>query len=268
MKYSDSNNFSNQILRNRSFQGQVLNGADFSGADVRGCNFRNAQLAGANFLGAKIGLSRRQIAVLSAGAIAICLVVGDVLTRLILGTQGQVPGSGSWPFVLLLYGVLSAAGFASAIASKQPQTSAGRLARTISAILSGALLGFFYAGTATNNNSQAALAGMSIGGVLMFLVNSRIRSQFAQVAIASAGSVATYAAAFLFSATASAFLSTHKLFWGMCFGLLSLLYLWFAFVSFSALVREIGNAEGTSFRGANLADAKFDINYLYLKSKI
>jgi len=269
MKYSDSNNFSNQILRNRSFQGQVLNGADFSGADIRGCNFRNAQLAGANFIGAKIGLSRRQIAVLSAGAIAICLVVGDVLTRLILGAQGQVPGSGSWPFVLLLYGVLSAAGFASAIASKQPKTSkAGRLARTISAILSGALLGFFYAGTATNNNSQAAIAGMAIGGVLMFFVSSRIRGQFAQVAIASAGSVATYAAAFLCSATASAFLSTHKLFWGMCFGLLSLLYLWFAFVSFSAIVREIGNAEGTSFRGANLADAKFDINYLYLKSKI
>jgi len=113
---------------------------------------------------------------LSAGAIAICLVVGDVLTRLILGAQGQVPALGSWPFVLLLYGVLSAAGFASAIASKQPKTSkAGRLARTISAILSGALLGFFYAGTATNNNSQAAIAGMAIGGVLMFFVSSRIR---------------------------------------------------------------------------------------------
>jgi len=190
------------------------------------------------------------------------LVVGDVLTRLILAAQGQVPGSRSWPLVLLLYGVLSAAGFASAIASKQPKTSkAGRLARTISAILSGALLGFFYAGTATNNNSQAAIAGMAIGGVLMFFVSSPIRSQFAQVAIVSAGSVATYAAAFLFSATASAFLSTHKLFWGMCFGLLSLLYLWFAIVSFSAIVREIGNAEGTSFRGANLADTKFDINY-------
>ncbi|MBW3586638.1 MAG: pentapeptide repeat-containing protein, partial [Cyanobacteria bacterium 0813] len=117
MNNSALKNFSNQILRNRSFQGQVLNGADFSGADVRGCNFRNAQLAGANFLGAKIGLSRRQIAVLSGGAIAICLVVGDVLTRLILGTQGQVAGTRSWPFVLLLYGVLSAAGFASAIAS-------------------------------------------------------------------------------------------------------------------------------------------------------
>ena len=95
MNNSDLKNFSNQILRNRSFQEQVLNGADFSGADVRGCNFRNAELAGANFIGAKIGLSRRQIAVLSAGAIAICLVVGDVLTRLILGTQGEVPDSRS-----------------------------------------------------------------------------------------------------------------------------------------------------------------------------
>ncbi|MEG3978464.1 pentapeptide repeat-containing protein, partial [Microcoleus sp. herbarium8] len=148
MSYSDVNNFSNQVLRNRSFQGQVLNGADFGGADVRGCNFRNAQLVGANFIGAKIGVSGRQIAVLSAGAIAICLVVGDVVTRLILGTQGQVLGSRSWSFVLLLYGVLSAAGLAGAIARTQPPTSKiGRFAGTISAILSGALLGFFYAGT-------------------------------------------------------------------------------------------------------------------------
>ena len=197
----------------------------------------------------KLGFLGDRLLWLSAGAIAICLVVGDVLTRLILGAQGQVPGSRSWPFVLLLYGVLSAAGLAGAIACKYPKTSKlGRFAGTISAILSGALLGFFYAGSATNNNSQAALAGMAIGGVLMFFVSSRIRGQFAQVAIAAARSVATYAAAFLFSATASAFLSTHKLFWGTCFALLSLLYLWFSFVSFSAIVREIiGNAEGTSF---------------------
>jgi len=259
MNYSDSHNFSNQFLCNRSFRGQVLNGADFGGADVRGCNFSNAQLAGANFIGAKIGLSGRQVAVLSAGAIAICVIVGDVVTRLILSTQGQVPGSRSWPFVLLLYGVLSAAGIAGAIARTQrPTSKMGRLAGTISAMLSGALLGFFYAGTATNNNSQAALAGMAIGGVLMFFVSSRIRHQFAKIAIVAAGSVATYGAAFLFSATASAFLTTQKLFLGTCFALLSLLYLWFALLSFSATVREIANAEGTSFRGANLADAKFD----------
>jgi uncharacterized protein YjbI with pentapeptide repeats len=259
MNYSDVNNFSKQVLCNRSFRGQVLNGADFGGADVRGCNFRNAQLEGANFIGAKIGVSRRQIGVLSGAAIAICLIVGDVVTRLILGTQGQIPGSGSWPFVLLLYGVLSAAGIAGAIARTQPPTSkVGRLAGTISAILSGALLGFFYGGTATNNNSQAALASMAIGGVLMFFVSSRMRHQFAKIAIAAAGSVATYGGAFLFSATASAFLHAQKLFLGTFLGLLSLLYLWFAFLSFSAIVREIANAEGTSFRGANLTDAKFD----------
>jgi Pentapeptide repeats (8 copies) len=269
MNYSDANNFSNQVLCNRSFRGQVLNGADFGGADVRGCNFRNAQLESANFIGAKIGLSGRQFAVLCAGAIAICLVVGDVVTRLILSTQGQVLGSRSWAFVLLLYGVLSAAGLAGAIARTQrPMSKLGRFAGAISAILSGALLGFFYAGTATNNNSQAALASMAIGGVLMFFVNSRIRHQFAKVAIAAARSVATYGAAFLFSATASAFVSTQKLFLGTCFGLLSLLYFWLALLSFSATVREIANAEGTSFRGANLADAKFDINCINLKYKI
>jgi hypothetical protein len=37
---------------------------------------------------------------------------------------------------------------------------------------------------------------MAIGGVLMFFVSSRIRGQFAQVAIASAGSVASLRSSF------------------------------------------------------------------------
>jgi uncharacterized protein YjbI with pentapeptide repeats len=259
MIYSDANNFSNQNLRNRSFQGQMLDGADFSGADIRGCNFRNAQLVGANFQGAKIGISGKQLAILGGVAIAICLIVGDVLTRLILGTQGQIPESRSWSFVLLLYGVLSVAGIASVISTIQPETSkVGRFLTKISAILSGALLGFFYAGVATDNNSQAALAGMVVGGVLIFLISSRIRHQIVKIAIATAGSVVTYGGAFLFSATASAFLSTQKLFWGICFGLLSLIYLWFAFISFSSVIQEIRNTIGTCFKCANLTDAKFD----------
>lgn len=257
--YSQSDNFANQNLRNRSFRGKILNGADFSGADIRGCNFRKAQLAGANFQGAKIGISHEKIAIFSVVAIAICLVMGDVLTRLILGTQGQVPESPSWAFVLLLYGVLSVSGIVAAIGHVQPETlKLSRFARTVSGILSGTLLGFFYAGIATNNNSLVALAGMVIGGVLMFFISSRIRHQVVKVAIAAAGSVATYGAAFLLSATASAFLNTHKLFWGACFGILSLLYFWLALVSFSGTIREIGNAVGTSFSDANLTDAKFD----------
>jgi hypothetical protein len=196
----------------------------------------------------KIVTSRKQITILSAVAIATCLIVGDVLTRLILGTQGQIPGSRSWSFVLLLYGVLSVAGCACAIASKQPKTSKlARFAGTISAALSGALLGFFYAGTATNNNSTAALAGMVFGGLIMFFVNLRVRWQIVKVARSSAGSVSTYGAAFLFSATASAFMSTGQLFWGGFFSLVSLLYFWFACVSFAATIREIVNAESSFF---------------------
>lgn len=207
----------------------------------------------------RIGISRTQIAIVSAGAIAVCLIVGDVVTRLILGTQGQISESRSWSFVLLLYGVLSVAGCACAIASQQPKTSKlARFAGTISAILSGALLGFFYTGTATNNNSTAALAGMVFGGWIMFFVNLRVRWQIVKVAIASAGSVSTYGAAFLFSATASTFLSSGQLFWGGFFSLVSVLYFWFACVSFAATIREIVNAEGSSFRGANFTDVKFD----------
>jgi hypothetical protein len=197
----------------------------------------------------QIATSRKQITILSGVSIATCLIVGDVLTRLILGTQGQIPGSRSWSFVLLLYGVLSVAGCACAIASKQSKTSKlARLAGTISAVLSGALLGFFYAGTATNNNSTAALAGMVFGGLIMFFVNLWVRWQIVKVAISSAGSVSTYGAAFLFSATASTFMSTDRLFWGGFFSLVSLLYFWFACVSFAATIREIVNAESSYFK--------------------
>ncbi|MCU0540773.1 MAG: hypothetical protein MUE44_01125 [Oscillatoriaceae cyanobacterium Prado104] len=205
---------------------------------------------------AKLGFYRKQIVILSVVAIATCLIVGDAVTRLILGSQGQIPESRSWSFVLLLYGVLSVAGCACAIASKQQKTSQlGKLAGTISAILSGALLGFFHVGTATHNNSTAALIGMVFGGVLMFVISSRVRWQIVKVAIVAAGSVSTYGAAFLFSATASAFLSTGQIFWGAFFSLISVLYFWFTCVSFSATIREIANPECTDFRRENITDA-------------
>jgi beta-lactam-binding protein with PASTA domain len=47
-------------------------------------------------------------------------------------------------------------------------------------------------------------------------------------------------------------------FWGTFFSILALVYLWFALVSFSATIREIKNTVGTSFRGANLTNTKFD----------
>lgn len=60
---SQSLNFTNQDLRDRSFKGRNLVGADFSGADIRGCNFCRSQLKFANFANVRAGKSQRQTVV-------------------------------------------------------------------------------------------------------------------------------------------------------------------------------------------------------------
>ncbi len=71
---SQSLNFANQDLRDRSFEGKNLIGADFSGADIRGCNFCRSQLKEANFANVRAGKSQRQAAIASIMAFVIALM--------------------------------------------------------------------------------------------------------------------------------------------------------------------------------------------------
>ena len=71
---SQSLNFANQDLRDRSFKGKNLIGADFSGADIRGCNFCRSQLKAANFANVQAGASQRQNLIASIAAFGIALM--------------------------------------------------------------------------------------------------------------------------------------------------------------------------------------------------
>jgi Pentapeptide repeats (8 copies) len=251
--------FTNQNLRDRSFKGRVLNGANFSGADIRGCNFRRSQLIGANFVGARVGVSPRQGFLWSLFAVGVGWVLADALTRLILGAVGQIPGQSAWAFVLLLYAVLIGAGLAATLGATQRMQSATRLA----GVLVGALLGFFYAGTFTQNNPQAALIGMIVGGGGMGLVQWRVRWPPMAIATATANALMTYGATFMLSATASATLSTQPGLVGMLWGGLTVLYLGFTLITCRQIRRAFQAAAGTSFYGADLTDAKFDRTRLH-----
>ncbi len=259
MSDSPQHNFADRDLRNRSFKGQILNGADFSGADIRGCNFSNAQLVGANFERVKTGLSRRQLISILFTIAIVFFLLGDVLGRLIFNAQGEVPGSRSWSFVILLYTVLMVAGLAAGITAICGKTDAlGKVAIAVSSILSGAIVGFFYLGVLTNNNPIAALAGMLAGGSLMYFVNSQWHSQLAKIGIAAAAAITAYGATFVLSAIASSFFSVEIIFpWGIVFTLLSLVYFWLALVSFFHVIFQVQQAVGTSFKRANLTDAIF-----------
>lgn len=235
----------------------MLNGIDFSGSDLRGCNFKNAQLVGANLTGAKMGLSPLRMVCLSAIVLLVIWGVGHAHARLIFGSLGQTPEDKAWSYVLVLYGFLSLAGIVAAVAKVSPTLS--RWAEILSAAMTGALGGFFYAGSAANNNAQSAIAGAIAGAVLLCCLSVWMRARWMGLAIAAAGLINQYGAAFLIAANASAFLSTRQLLWGILLTLASLIYVWLTLISCQHVVRSLKQSASTSFLGANLTDARFDV---------
>jgi hypothetical protein len=77
---SQSLNFANQDLRDRSFKGKDLAGADFSGADIRGCNFYRSQLKAANFANVRAGKSQRQTIFASIISLVMALMFAGTMT--------------------------------------------------------------------------------------------------------------------------------------------------------------------------------------------
>ncbi len=250
--------FKNQNLQARSFQHQNLQGADFSGADIRGCNFNHAQLAGANFERVKAGLSPQKLVGLSGITIAIALLIADALSRLIFSALGQIPDGSAWSLVLVLYGVLSLAGASAGVSLlKNISLKISRLAGTVSAVVSGALLGFFYAGSASGNNPTVAIAGAIAAGLVLLVACVFGHQTLIKIAIATLTTVTTYAAAFLLGATASVSLSAQQSI-GFAWAIAALIYVWLTLNSLKSILRSLKLASTTSFQGTNLTDARFD----------
>lgn len=259
MASSSPLNFANQDLRNRSFKGQNLNGANFSGCDLRGCDFSHALLQGANFERVKTGQTPRQSIPSVVLALVVALLSADAFSKMIFGLLGRTPAEGGWSFVIALGVSLAISGtFSGLRVMMRPKSLARRIATIISGAMSGALLGFFYGGSTTDNNVQFAIAGAVLGGVLMALIAWRVRHPLVAVAVAAAGAVAGYGFAFFTGATAIAYLSAQKLVWGVFWGALSLGYIGLTMNSLILVVREIRHGCGTSFRRADLTNAKFD----------
>ena len=259
MASSSPLNFANQDLRNRSFKGQNLNGADFSGCDLRGCDFSHALLQGANFERVKTGQTPRQFIPSVVLAVVVALLSADAFSQMIFGLLGRTPAEGGWPFVIALGVSLAISGTFSGLRVRmRPKSLARRIATIVSGSMSGALLGFFYAGSTTDNNVQFAIAGAVLGGVLMALICLKVRHPLVGVAVAAAGAIAGYGFAFFTGATAIAYLSVQKFIGGVFWGALSLAYIGLTMNSLILVVREIRGGRGTSFRGADLTNAKFD----------
>ncbi len=264
MTSSSPPNFSNRNLRNRSFKGQNLNGADFRGSDIRGCDFSHALLQGANFERVRAGRTLRQLIPLVVVAVVVGLLAVDAYSQMIFGVLGRTSAEPAWSYVIALYVSLAIAGtFCAARVLTGSKLIAEQVATIVSGAASGALLGFFYGGSTTNNNPQMAIAGAVIGGLVMAIaISFRVSSRFISVGVAVAGAVAGYGFAFLVGTTAIAYSSAQKLVWAVIWGSLSIVYIGLTMTSLTLAVKEITEASGTSFRGADLTNARFDAGIL------
>lgn len=259
MTSSSPLNFANQDLRNRSFRGKNLNGADFSGCDIRGCDFSYALLQGANFAQVRMGQTPKYFIPLIFIALVVAVVAINAVIRTIFGALGRTPAESAWSFVLALYSSLGIAGVCSGVrVIISTQSIIWRIATTLSAAASGALLSFFYAGSSTDNNPKIAIAAAVLGGIVMAVASFLFRRGLLPVAVSIAGAVTGYGFAFLIGTIASACFSTQNWILGILWGSLSIAYLWLTMNSLILGIQQIRETGRTSFKGADLTNAKFE----------
>ncbi|MBW4622857.1 MAG: hypothetical protein KME17_26295 [Cyanosarcina radialis HA8281-LM2] len=120
--------------------------------------------------------------------------------------------------------------------------------------MSGALLGFFYGGSSTGNNSQIAIASAVIGGSVSAILIARSfskntsngKKRLIVIAAAVAETVLVYGFAFLAGAMAIALLSGQHLVWGTIWGMISLGSLRLTIDSLMLAVKEISSVGSSS----------------------
>lgn len=252
-------NFNNQDLRNRSFKGQKLNDANFSSSDIRGCDFSNTSLRGANFENIKAGQTPQIFLSSITVAFITTIIVFHAVSQMVFGVIERTPESSVWVYGVALSTSLGIAGIVCTVMSLANKKSIlQRIATILSGATSGAILGFFYGGTAAGGkNPQAAIVSAVIGALILAIISFYFKRAFIPIILSVAGIVTTYGFAFLIGTRAIAFLSTQNLIGGFCLSFLSLIYIGLTITSLRYTVKEITTYSVTSFRSSDLTNASF-----------
>jgi hypothetical protein len=250
MIHSKPISLANQDLRNLSFKGRNLQGIDFSGSDLRGCDLSYANLQEANFEKIKAGREPRKLLEL----IAIALFVGFIAFR----AYTQISSNSTNLYFYPLHLSLAIASLGVAIASIYRQKSwFETIAMTVSGSASGALMGFYYIGNLTQKIPHLESFGAVIGAIAVAGLFYWQKKSATIVAIAASGFLAACYLTYLLIIKAMVALVTQSLILGSVWGFLSLISLAGVIVSFDFAIRKISLLCCTSFRGANLTQAKF-----------
>jgi uncharacterized membrane protein YqgA involved in biofilm formation len=281
--------FSRRNLRNRSFKNRDLSSANFQGADIRGCNFSGAILSDADFSSARAGLTWQQrlylgmlIAIVGGG-------VGDAVSRLVFTTVGEPPLNPAAPHLQFLYILLSLVGFSPVLMAVSKRAQFRKVIAIVTGILSGAVVGFvcgFYYpdrlqhGLELFYQTRVPESAIPINQILLDLVDRKVMVALQSTLIGAltaslcsrfynktafkltvkvASTILSYATAIMWGVIAGAYLHAQAYGFGVFFSLLTLIYLGCTTLSLRQVGYEWRHAIGTTFRGAELTGAKFEL---------
>jgi len=164
--------------------------------------------------------------VVVAIAIVAFLILGQAVSNLVAGSMGQTPTDRAWNYVVALVITLGVVGGLAGVRSYL-KPSFARIADILMGALSGAIVGFYYAGIATGKDPRWAISGAVLGGVVLGVASWRWRSPIRMLILNLAGALGAYGFAFLIGMTAFACLNVGYALPGALLGMLTLLYLWF-----------------------------------------
>ncbi|BAY86774.1 hypothetical protein NIES267_62850 [Calothrix parasitica NIES-267] len=252
--------FSNQNLKNRSFKGQNLNGANFSYSDIRGCNFNRTSLREANFDNVKAGQTPQIFLSLITTALITTTIFFHAVSQMVFGVIERTPESPVWVYAIALLISLAITGITcTAMTLTNKKSLFYRIFLIISGAASGAILGFFYGGTAAGGkNPQIAIISAILGALIMAISSFLFKRKFIPIILSIGGTVANYGFAFLVGTRAISFLSTQNFLWGFCLSFLSLTYIGLTLTSLRYTLKEMTNYCVTSFRGSDLTNTSFN----------
>lgn len=181
-----------------------------------------------------------RFAILTAIASASILITCNAISVMVFGSLGKTADNNGWSYVVTLCIVLATTGLTAYLANFKEFRS--RLLKStcllVSVLLGGALLGFYYGGTVSNNNPEVATIS-AIALSLIFGICARKQYQIISVASAFISALAAYGFSLYAGTQGIASLSASINLWGVIWSIACLVYIAIALENFLTGVNKI-----------------------------
>lgn len=173
--------------------------------------------------------------------VAVAILSFQAASQMIFGVLGSTPNDPTWSYTVSLFLALLGASISLALMLITKKSRLFGLTISLSGLISGAWLGFYYGGMlAGGKNPQLAIASATIFALIISIASFYWRRhRLTMVLVTVMGTVATYGWAFLCAAAAFTFLSTNDFWWGSIWGIFGAIAMALVGFFMNAIVAEI-----------------------------